>query len=88
MSIGEQFCGGYIDPITKSVVGFISQDGTQTNASKGYICPLGQTCREGDNPNSDITSFDTTYSAALQVVIIAGVSGVSLHLPPLGSDRS
>jgi voltage-dependent calcium channel len=40
----SHFCGGFIDPTTLSVVPYITQD-RQNGTVKGYICPLGQTCK-------------------------------------------
>lgn len=37
--------------------------------------------QEGENPYSNIESFDTIYYAVLQVIIVAGANGVS------GSDH-
>ena len=37
-------CGGYIDPITLSIVPYIIQEGWN-GTLKGYICPLGQVCK-------------------------------------------
>ncbi|KAJ7583970.1 Ion transport protein-domain-containing protein [Mycena floridula] len=74
----DQFCGGQIDPVTLNATGYWSSDGTQIFASKGYICPLGQTCKEdANNPNDNVESFDTIYYAALQVVIVASANGWS-----------
>lgn len=45
LSLSNQFCGGYIDPITMNATGYIQMDNTSTDSTKGYICPLGQVCR-------------------------------------------
>lgn len=70
-----QACGAYIDSDTFNVTGYVMRDGS--NASpKGFVCPLGQICREDDeNPNSDLESFDTIYYAALQVFIASSANG-------------
>ncbi|KAG2002361.1 high-affinity cell membrane calcium channel, variant 2 [Coprinopsis cinerea AmutBmut pab1-1] len=73
--IDEQFCGGYIDPVTLREVGYVQLDGRRSNTVKGYICPLGQTCKETVNPKDNIESFDAIHYAALQVVIIATANG-------------
>ncbi|KAG7442714.1 uncharacterized protein BT62DRAFT_1079090 [Guyanagaster necrorhizus] len=75
--IDNQFCGGYIDPDTLNVTSYIKLDGTPGTSSKGYICPLGQVCREEDNPDNNVESFDTMYYAALQVIIVASANGWS-----------
>ncbi|KAF8465445.1 Ion transport protein-domain-containing protein, partial [Russula ochroleuca] len=71
-----QVCGGYIDPGTLSVMPYITQDGRNVTV-KGYICPLGQVCKEGSNPQSNIESFDTIYYSALQVFVVASANGWS-----------
>ncbi|KAI0740154.1 Ion transport protein-domain-containing protein [Earliella scabrosa] len=71
----EQLCGGYIDPVTLQPLGYLDVSGVN-NVVKGYICPLGQVCRENDeSPEADMQSFDIIYYAALQVVIIAAGNG-------------
>lgn len=43
----DQRCGGYIDPISLNLTGYIMLDGTLSPDTKGYICPLGQVCKVG-----------------------------------------
>lgn len=45
MQLESQFCGGYIDPASLDVVGYIQLNGENVVKDKGYICPLGQVCR-------------------------------------------
>lgn len=73
----SQSCGGYIDPTTLNVSPYLQLDGTSGPSAKGYICPLGQVCQEGDNPYSGIQSFDNIYYAALQVVVVTSANGWS-----------
>lgn len=40
----NQFCGGYIDPVSLETLGYIKLDGEPVRESKGYVCPLGQIC--------------------------------------------
>ncbi|KAL1701237.1 Ion transport protein-domain-containing protein [Schizophyllum commune] len=76
MQLDDTTCGGYVDPDTLNEVPYIMQDGQHSNTVKGYVCPLGQICRESDhNPYSNIESFDTIYYAALQVTIVASANG-------------
>ncbi|KZT03083.1 uncharacterized protein LAESUDRAFT_660488 [Laetiporus sulphureus 93-53] len=73
----SQNCGGWIDPNTLEVKGYVTRDGSYGSA-KGYICPLGQVCMENDmNPYSNIESFDNIYYSALQVFIVASSNGWS-----------
>ncbi|KLO12110.1 hypothetical protein SCHPADRAFT_875932 [Schizopora paradoxa] len=75
ISLSDQRCGGFIDPQTLNVTGYITEDNTTSPTAKGYICPLGQVCMEQANPQSGLESFDTIYFAALQVVIVASANG-------------
>jgi hypothetical protein len=41
----QQFCGGYIDPVSHNVTSYMQMDNkTSSEPPKGYICPLGQVC--------------------------------------------
>ncbi|KAJ7872310.1 Ion transport protein-domain-containing protein [Mycena olivaceomarginata] len=73
-----QFCGGYIDPVHLNKTGYVDIGGETSPDIKGYICPLGQICRESDaNPLDGVESFDTIYFSALQVIIVASANGWS-----------
>ncbi|KAJ6602707.1 Ion transport protein-domain-containing protein [Mycena vulgaris] len=74
--LDTQFCGGWIDPGTLNKTGYVKLDGGISSTFKGYICPLGQTCKEAANPLG-VESFDTIYFAVLQVVIVASANGWS-----------
>lgn len=45
ISLSSQFCGGYIDPVSLNVTGYMQLNGENAKTPKGYICPLGQVCR-------------------------------------------
>ncbi|KAJ7112947.1 Ion transport protein-domain-containing protein [Mycena epipterygia] len=75
--LDNQFCGGWIEPVSLNKTGYITLDGSISPDLKGYICPLGQTCREAGNPLDGVESFDTIYFAALQVIIVASANGWS-----------
>ncbi|KAG9050174.1 calcium channel protein [Tulasnella sp. UAMH 9824] len=71
----EQSCGGQIDPFSLNATGYYNLDDEPTSTPKGFICPLGQICKEqGSNPHEDIQSFDNIFFGALQVLIIAGAN--------------
>ncbi|KAH7908813.1 Ion transport protein-domain-containing protein [Hygrophoropsis aurantiaca] len=70
----NQFCGGYINATTLQVAPYLLADGSVGDTAKGYICPIGQICQEGQNPNQGVQSFDTVYYAALQVIVIASAN--------------
>ncbi|KAI0031009.1 Ion transport protein-domain-containing protein [Vararia minispora EC-137] len=71
-----QGCGGYIDPLTLNATAYIPRTGGQ-GTLKGYVCPLGQVCREEGEPQAGLESFDTVYASALQVFIISSANGWS-----------
>ncbi|TFK38523.1 high-affinity cell membrane calcium channel [Crucibulum laeve] len=73
--IDGQFCGGYIDPVSARETGYITMNNQTSTDIKGYICPIGQVCKELTNPNNNIESFDAIHYAALQVIIVATANG-------------
>ncbi|KAI0739665.1 Ion transport protein-domain-containing protein [Daedaleopsis nitida] len=73
----EQLCGGHIDPVTLQPVGYLDPEGKNA-AVKGFICPLGQICKDNaESPEAGMQSFDVIYYAALQVVIVSSANGWS-----------
>ncbi|KAG8827931.1 calcium channel protein [Serendipita sp. 401] len=73
----EQPCGGHIDPETLQPAGYFALQSVATSP-KGFICPLGQICREkNQNPSSNAEQFDNIFGAALQIIIIASANGWS-----------
>ncbi|KAG9041442.1 calcium channel protein, partial [Tulasnella sp. UAMH 9824] len=71
----EQSCGGQIDSFSMKVTGYYNIQGEMTLAPKGFICPLGQICREQvSNPHKNIQSFENIVFGALQVLVIAGAN--------------
>jgi hypothetical protein len=58
-------CGGYIDPATLSPVGYKQWDGINMRYAKGYICPLGQTCKVSTQLQGTMTR-DLTQSFGLE----------------------
>ncbi|KAN0082764.1 hypothetical protein V8E55_008559 [Tylopilus felleus] len=69
-----QTCGGHIDAITLVPSPYLHSNGTPSSITKGYICPLGQVCQEGENPFTGVDSFDTVYYATLQIVVLASAN--------------
>jgi hypothetical protein len=71
----SQSCGGHINATTLRPSPYLTASGG-TGVLKGFICPLGQLCKQSANPDSNTESFDNIYSAALQVMIVASANGV------------
>ncbi|KAF8548118.1 hypothetical protein OG21DRAFT_1489654 [Imleria badia] len=69
-----QMCGGHINATTLAPSPYLYSDGTSASITKGFICPLGQVCQEGENPYSGVESFDTVYYATLQIVVLASAN--------------
>ncbi|KAI6152729.1 Ion transport protein-domain-containing protein [Pisolithus thermaeus] len=68
------FCGGHINATTLQPSPYIQLDGSPGDAVKGFICPLGQICQEGQGAYSGVESFDTVWQSALQVIVIASAN--------------
>ncbi|CAO0803366.1 unnamed protein product [Mucor circinelloides] len=68
----QQYCGGYINA-TGDVVPYLLKDGSEAPWSKGFICEMGLTCEETENPFGGTISFDNIFSSMLLVMIITGV---------------
>ncbi|KAJ9059050.1 hypothetical protein DSO57_1006528 [Entomophthora muscae] len=69
----ERFCGSYLDdqgnlqlPIYNVQNSFYKND----RATTGYTCPVGQVCREDENPNGGLTSFDNIKESFIYVFVI------------------
>ncbi|KAK7445064.1 calcium channel protein [Stygiomarasmius scandens] len=76
LQISDQFCGGHVNASTIQESNYITWNGLPSDGeAKGYICPLGQICRETDNPEDGIQSFDTIWAAILQIVVVASANG-------------
>ncbi|OQE41116.1 hypothetical protein PENCOP_c005G03447 [Penicillium coprophilum] len=66
-----QFCGGYLDKDTGKEMAWLNSTGGKTGFSpKGYICPQGSVCVEGDNPYNGTMSFDNIVGSLELVFVI------------------
>lgn len=68
------FCGGHINATTLQPSPYIQLDGSSGDTVKGFICPLGQICQEGQGASSGVESFDTVWHSTLQVIVIASAN--------------
>lgn len=69
-----QFCGGYLNQSTGERMPWIGSDGVPSEYEpKGYICPAGSLCVEGDtNPYNGTVHFDDiVHSLELVFVIMS-----------------
>jgi hypothetical protein len=71
-SSGEQFCGGYLDNVTGAEMPWLDHFGNPSTSSKakGYLCPQGSLCMEGQNPYNGTQSFDNIVQSLELVFVI------------------
>lgn len=68
---GIQFCGGHLDNVTTREMPWLDAHGTPANTKpKGYICPKGSLCIQGDNPYNGTMSFDNIVQSLELVFVI------------------
>ncbi|CUS21344.1 LAQU0S03e00408g1_1 [Lachancea quebecensis] len=58
-----QFCGGYLDPVTKEKKPYIFSDGKEGPLAKGFLCPQNSKCISGTNPYNGKVSFDNILTS-------------------------
>ncbi|KAJ5180626.1 hypothetical protein N7492_003836 [Penicillium capsulatum] len=70
---GIQFCGGHLDNVTAKEMPWLDSGGIPADTKpKGYICPVGSLCIQGDNPYNGTVSFDNiVHSLELVFVIMS-----------------
>ncbi len=70
--------------LSRRLLSFLEMGSVSTSSARGYICPLGQICKEQDkNPRGGLQNWDGIWGAMVQVVIISSVNTVSLGRLPL-----
>ncbi|KAL2858284.1 Ion transport protein-domain-containing protein [Aspergillus pseudodeflectus] len=82
-----QFCGGYLDQNYEQQP-WIKRDGNVSDSKpKGFICPVGSYCVEGDNPYNKTMSFDDIlHSLELVFVIMSSNTFTDLLYNTTDSD--
>ncbi|KAJ5832696.1 Voltage-dependent calcium channel alpha-1 subunit [Penicillium riverlandense] len=66
-----QFCGGFLDNTTGEARPWMDAQGLLQNYKpKGYICPRGSVCIEGQNPYNGTVSFDNIVQSLELVFVI------------------
>ena len=66
-----QFCGGWIAAETHTAMPWLKADGQYgAETHKGYLCPTGSFCVEGDNPYNGTVSFDNIVQSLQMVFVI------------------
>jgi hypothetical protein len=69
-----QFCGGHLDAVSGEPMPWITELGQNgTNTHKGYLCPQGSFCVQGNqNPYNNTVSFDNI--AQSMMLVFVGIS--------------
>ncbi|SCV00066.1 LAMI_0G02674g1_1 [Lachancea mirantina] len=65
-----QFCGGYLDPITKTRRNYLYSNGNEGPLAKGFLCPQNSKCISGQNPYQGTVSFDNIINSMELVFVI------------------
>ncbi|PYH95928.1 calcium channel subunit Cch1 [Aspergillus ellipticus CBS 707.79] len=66
-----QFCGGYVNSSTGQHMPWIQSDNIPSSSTaKGYLCPVGSLCVEGDNPYNGTVSFDNILNSLELVFVV------------------
>jgi hypothetical protein len=72
-TLDEQFCGGWWEwnGTDKNQMPWLYDNGRPgATKSKGYVCPIGSWCIEGENPYNNTLSFDNVGNSMEQVFVI------------------
>jgi hypothetical protein len=73
--VTSQPCGGHLERGDNGVIAkpYIPAAGMPEGTDKGFLCPLGSHCMEGQNPYNDTQSFDNIFnSLELVFVVMSG----------------
>lgn len=72
-----QFCGGHLDQDGNSLP-WITADGENgTFVHKGYLCPIGSFCVEGENPYNGTVNFDNALQSLELVFVVMSSNSFS-----------
>jgi len=72
-TLDEQFCGGWWEwnGTARNQMPWLFEDGKPgASKSKGYVCPVGSWCVQGENPYNNTVSFDNVGNSMEQVFVI------------------
>ena len=74
-----QLCGGYINTTTHQPMPWLHQDLNETGAPKhkGFLCPEGSLCVEGQGPYDGTVSFDNVFHSLQLVFVIMSANTFS-----------
>jgi hypothetical protein len=67
----EQYCGGYLDENGNAQPYLTGgRFGKKADTSKGFLCPQGSLCIEGENPANGTKSFDNIFHSLELVFVV------------------
>ncbi|CAL9728073.1 calcium-channel protein Cch1p [Monosporozyma unispora] len=66
----KQFCGGYLDSVTKNPTPYVFNDGSFGTHSKGFLCPANSQCISNANPYNGRISFDNIVNSMEIIFVI------------------
>ena len=72
-TLDEQFCGGWWEwngTDTNQMPWVFDNGNPGAKKSKGYVCPVGSWCVQGENPYNNTVSFDNVGNSMEQVFVI------------------
>ncbi|CEP63141.1 calcium channel protein CCH1 LALA0_S07e03312g [Lachancea lanzarotensis] len=82
-----QFCGGYLEAVTKKKMSYVFSDFRDGPTSKGFLCPQNSKCVSGDNPYGGRVSFDNILgSMELVFVTISANTFTDIMYDTMDSD--
>jgi len=66
----NQFCGGYLDNVTGQPMPYRTIHNQDGATHKGFLCPQGSMCIEGENPFNGTQSFDNIFQSLELVFVV------------------
>ncbi|SCU86751.1 LAFA_0E02850g1_1 [Lachancea sp. 'fantastica'] len=82
-----QFCGGYLEAVTKRKMPYVFSDLRGGPVSKGYLCPQHSKCVSAENPYNGRVSFDNILSSMeLVFVTISANTFTDIMYDTMDSD--
>ena len=65
-----QFCGGWVAANGSEMPWVTADGGWGANKHKGFLCPVGSYCVQGENPYNGTVSFDNILQSAEMVFVV------------------
>ena len=72
-----QFCGGHINQAGNRLPWITANGENGTSDHKGYLCPVGSFCVEGDNPYNGTVTFDNVLQSLELVFVVISSNSFS-----------